>query len=402
MAKKISQLVTRGTLVPATPTIQNSDLMEWAITGVGNYQLQAVDFKNYVADNLTPTVTDTKDVGANALKFRDGYFSGTVNAVTITATNLGGTLSTAAQPNVTSVGTLATLAVSGDFAINTNKFTVTAASGNTAVAGTLAVTGAATFSSTAAVTGNATVGGTLAVTGTTTLSAALTYGGVTLSNAVTGTGNMVLSASPTFTGTIIASAITASSTVSAASLAVGTAAASGSVRLPNNGKITARNAANTADFDLLLLTTSNELQLGDAARAMNFVGSFAFFNSIGTTASAANAFLDGGAANSLLRSTSSLRYKDDISEYGVERAQRVVFNTKAILFTSTAESDNPERHFVGFGAEQVWSIPGEGKRYVHLDQQGRPDGVAYASYVVPLTVIANDHERRLRALEGRS
>lgn len=38
-----------------------------------------------------------------------------------------------------------TLGVSGDFAINTNKFTVAASSGNTAIAGTLAVTGASQF-----------------------------------------------------------------------------------------------------------------------------------------------------------------------------------------------------------------------------------------------------------------
>jgi hypothetical protein len=59
-----------------------------------------------------------------------------------------------------------------DIAINTNKFTVAASSGNTVIAGTL------------------------------TLSAALTYGGVTLSNAVTGTGNMVLSAAPSLSGTV--------------------------------------------------------------------------------------------------------------------------------------------------------------------------------------------------------
>lgn len=40
-----------------------------------------------------------------------------------------------------------TLAVTGDVAVNTNKFNVTAASGNTTVAGTLGVTGAATLSS---------------------------------------------------------------------------------------------------------------------------------------------------------------------------------------------------------------------------------------------------------------
>ena len=47
-----------------------------------------------------------------------------------------------------------TLGVTGDFAINTNKFTVTAASGNTLIAGTLDVTGAADVTGALDVTGN--------------------------------------------------------------------------------------------------------------------------------------------------------------------------------------------------------------------------------------------------------
>ena len=46
--------------------------------------------------------------------------------------------------------------------------------GNTTVAGTLGITGAATFSSTAAITGNATIGGTLTVTGIPTVPTAAT------------------------------------------------------------------------------------------------------------------------------------------------------------------------------------------------------------------------------------
>ena len=44
------------------------------------------------------------------------------------------------------VATAGTLASTGDFAVNTNKFNVTASSGNTTVAGTVGVTGAATLS----------------------------------------------------------------------------------------------------------------------------------------------------------------------------------------------------------------------------------------------------------------
>jgi hypothetical protein len=90
---------------------------------------------------------------------------------TVTATNVGGTLTTAAQPNVTSVGTLTSLDVSG-----------TTTSGNISTVGTATV-------GTSAVTGNATVGGTLSVTGaitntstanstTTATGAIVTAGGV--------------------------------------------------------------------------------------------------------------------------------------------------------------------------------------------------------------------------------
>lgn len=48
----------------------------------------------------------------------------TVNATTVTATNLGGTLTTVAQPNVTSVGTLTGLTVSGDVNVDSNTLFV--------------------------------------------------------------------------------------------------------------------------------------------------------------------------------------------------------------------------------------------------------------------------------------
>jgi hypothetical protein len=54
---------------------------------------------------------------------------------------------------------------SGNLTINTNKFVVTAASGNTSIAGTLGVTGSTTLSSTLGVTGATTLSSTLGVTG---------------------------------------------------------------------------------------------------------------------------------------------------------------------------------------------------------------------------------------------
>jgi hypothetical protein len=84
--------------------------------------------------------------------------------------------------STTGVAITGTLAASGNVAINTDKFTVAAATGNTVVAGTLGVTG------------NTTLSGTLAVTGAATLSSTLSATDITGSGAISGatvTGSMV-------------------------------------------------------------------------------------------------------------------------------------------------------------------------------------------------------------------
>lgn len=78
-----------------------------------------------------------------------------INTNKFTVTAASGNTLVAGTLNVTGAAALAsTLAVTGDVAVNTNKFTVTAASGNTLVAGTFTSTGAATLSSTLALAGN--------------------------------------------------------------------------------------------------------------------------------------------------------------------------------------------------------------------------------------------------------
>jgi hypothetical protein len=86
----------------------------------------------------------------------------------------------------------------GDFSVNgaSSKFTVAAASGNTAIAGTLAVTGATNLSS-LITSGAATIGGALNVTGATTLTGNLTVPG---NLAVTGTST--LTGATAVTGTL--------------------------------------------------------------------------------------------------------------------------------------------------------------------------------------------------------
>jgi len=96
-------------------------------------------------------------------------------------------------------GTLSsTLGVTGNFAVNTSKFTVAAATGNTVVAGTLGVTGATTLSD------------TLAVTGATTL-ATTTISDLTLINSTT-RSTLKVGSTGTLTGCIVLGSSSATTT----------------------------------------------------------------------------------------------------------------------------------------------------------------------------------------------
>jgi hypothetical protein len=119
------------------------------------------------ATTLGSTLTVAGDLSVNTNKFTVSATSGNTSiagTLGVTGnTTVGGTF------GVTGNATLAgTLAVTNDLSVNTNKFNVSAATGNVTAAGTLAVTGATTLSSTLGVTSNATVGGTFGVTGVAT------------------------------------------------------------------------------------------------------------------------------------------------------------------------------------------------------------------------------------------
>ena len=104
------------------------------------------------------------------------------------AAGLSGSLAVAGAASMAS-----SLGVAGDFAINTSKFTVASATGNTAVAGTLGVVGAASLSSTLGVagnfavatnkftvdasSGNAAIAGTLGVAGAASMASSLGVAG---------------------------------------------------------------------------------------------------------------------------------------------------------------------------------------------------------------------------------
>lgn len=160
-----------------------------------------------------------------------------------------------------------------------------------------------------------------------------------------------------------------------------------------------------------------------------------YFPSVGTTASAANAFLDSSATpeNQLLRSTSSIRYKTDIETLDSERANNFILNARPVWYRSLAEADRKEWGWYGLIAEEVakiepclvhWSYTesdyeevvvevedfnedGEANKKTHTERQLKagvelkPDGVQYDRLTVILLDVVKRQQQEINALKAR-
>jgi hypothetical protein len=156
-----------------------------------------------------------------------------------------------------------------------------------------------------------------------------------------------------------------------------------------------------------------------------------YFPLVGTTASAANAFLNNASspANQLLRSTSSLRYKEDVTDLTTEMSSRVL-KLRPVRYRSKAEADRKDWTFYGFIAEEVAEIEPRLVHYIREElepitverQTGTtedgtpiittevvpqysdkllPDGVMYDRVVVLLLHCVQGLSARLEALEAK-
>lgn len=166
-----------------------------------------------------------------------------------------------------------------------------------------------------------------------------------------------------------------------------------------------RNGANKAFFalngsdDLALLDkdgTTSVFNFGVSGGGVGYVQPTGAFQPIGisTTASAANAFLDSGNNNNLLRSTSSARYKNILGPMGEGEAWDFLETLDPNWFTSLADADDPEDVFAGFTAEVAAKAD---DAYVIYNAQGEPDWLFYERVVVPLTVAVRDIKKRMKA-----
>lgn len=153
-------------------------------------------------------------------------------------------------------------------------------------------------------------------------------------------------------------------------------------------------------------------------------GGNTYFPGVGTTASAANAFLNSGSTpvNELLRSTSSLAYKRDIEPLDIARAEAIL-NLEPIWYRSKAAADDPAWSWYGLGAEDVakveprlvhWGYQDDAwvDAVVEADDGGTrierslkdgaqkvPDGVMYDRLSVMLLALVKRQQQRIEDLE---
>jgi Chaperone of endosialidase len=147
---------------------------------IGNSMfLGTIDQLNYIAlvtpgiasANKALVVDGNRDItNINSLSANNINVN-TINVTTISATNIDGTLSTPAQPNITSVGTLTSLTVNGP----------TSLTGNNSLSGTNIIDGTNTISGSTTSSGIFNLGDNVNLTGTTNNTGIFQINGITLS-----------------------------------------------------------------------------------------------------------------------------------------------------------------------------------------------------------------------------
>jgi hypothetical protein len=111
-----------------------------------------------------------------------------------------------------------------------------------------------------------------------------------------------------------------------------------------------------------------------------------------TTGSAVNMHVTSDG--DLARSTSSLRYKTDVVDYELDRAQSLIAGLEPISYRHKEE----DHHHLGFTAEQVSPLE---PLLVALNEDGEPDALEYERLVVPLTAVVQSQMSEIAALTDR-
>jgi len=137
---------------------------------------------------------------------------------------------------------------------------------------------------------------------------------------------------------------------------------------------------NSASDNLFFIQDDGKMFTGSAANSP--------YNN--TTAAAANCVL-GIVAGELLRSTSSIRYKTDVTEYtnGLNEVNKL----RPVFYKGVNDGD---KVYAGLIAEEV-DAAGL-KEFVTYDAEGRPDALAYANMIALLIKAVQELSAKLDAL----
>ena len=179
-----------------------------------------------------------------------------------------------------------------------------------------------------------------------------------------------------------------------------------------------------ADGDMGVLSVTSTpvdyIQIGGSTSTATFYSNGLIqLPNVGTTASAANVFMDSTAGNQLARSTSSLRYKTDIEDLDTDRADAAL-SLRPVWYRSKATADRKDWSHYGLIAEEVAEIEPRLVNWTYLEDEYItvtneygieskelkpnaklvPDGVQYERLSVLLLSVIQRQEKRIEYLEA--
>lgn len=214
----------------------------------------------------------------------------------------------------------------------------------------------------------------------------------------TGTGNNVLATTPTLSTPILGVATATSVDVA------GTGAGTRALYLRTGGMLSVYDGGGTERGRISATTTGGGTTIinavaNDAAGELQMLAGKFYMSGMGTTASAANMYVNSGSSptEQILRSTSSLEFKDKLEDLTLKESQEITFGRHAFSYSSKSEADDPDQRWIGYGAEEIAPVD---PRFATFDAEGNPNWVQYERFVVPHGVVLDDHEARIKSLEG--
>jgi hypothetical protein len=142
---------------------------------------------------------------------------------------------------------------------------------------------------------------------------------------------------------------------------------------------------------LLVGTTSSPTQTGGVVVADDEL----FVYNIPTTASAANCHISSGESNRFYRSTSALKYKQDIRD--LESIDISKF--RPVRFKSKCENDDPTKDHFGFIADEIADAGIE--ELVIRGADGEVDGFQYDRLTVVLMKAIQEQQALIQSLTAR-